>query len=358
MIIDGARSAGTSTPRRDRRPTRRSAIILAALVAVRRGLRSARPSRAASRTGRCAAGSSSRLRGRPPSRARAAPRRGKRRRGRIGRHHDRAPDQLGLAFQRDPPAVRALRPTLVTSAPKCAEHPLGMVAACLALDDRGLARRREPREQHRGLDLRGGDRRAVYDRNRVARALQRSGSRPALGLFRPRAPPSAPADRGCGPSAACGAMRRRQATRIGQPATAPMVRRQPVPALPKSSGAAGLAKPLTPTPPTRHAPPGPGARPGRPWRAWRAAVWSTSSPSRGRSPASRPPPARRKGAPGARSTCPLAPAPGHAAVRRGGQSGEQGWRRWTRARSETTRGVLTRVEVGRHAAPKKACRRY
>src|SRR5438105_4223550 len=35
---------------------------------------------------------------------------------------------------------------------------------------------------------------------------------------------------------------------IGQPATAPMARRQPVPELPKSSGARGSAKPLTPTP--------------------------------------------------------------------------------------------------------------
>ncbi|MGY4354848.1 hypothetical protein ACVW0J_001341 [Bradyrhizobium sp. i1.7.7] len=35
---------------------------------------------------------------------------------------------------------------------------------------------------------------------------------------------------------------------IGQPATAPMTSRQPVPELPKSSGALGSAKPATPTP--------------------------------------------------------------------------------------------------------------
>ena len=40
---------------------------------------------------------------------------------------------------------------------------------------------------------------------------------------------------------------------IGQPATAPMTRRQPVPELPKSSGFRGALKPATPTPRTDHA---------------------------------------------------------------------------------------------------------
>ena len=40
---------------------------------------------------------------------------------------------------------------------------------------------------------------------------------------------------------------------IGQPATAPIASRQPVPELPKSSAAAGSAKPPTPTPSTRQA---------------------------------------------------------------------------------------------------------
>ena len=44
---------------------------------------------------------------------------------------------------------------------------------------------------------------------------------------------------------------------IGQPATAPITSRQPVPELPKSSGAAGWAKPATPTPVDL-----PGKRPG------------------------------------------------------------------------------------------------
>ena len=41
---------------------------------------------------------------------------------------------------------------------------------------------------------------------------------------------------------------------IGQPATAPITRRQPVPELPKSSGPAGAAKPPTPTPSIRQSP--------------------------------------------------------------------------------------------------------
>jgi len=36
----------------------------------------------------------------------------------------------------------------------------------------------------------------------------------------------------------------------GQPPTAPSIKRQPVPELPKSSGATGWAKPPTPTPAT------------------------------------------------------------------------------------------------------------
>ena len=41
---------------------------------------------------------------------------------------------------------------------------------------------------------------------------------------------------------------------IGQPATAPSIRRHPVPELPKSSFCAGAAKPPTPTPRTLHSP--------------------------------------------------------------------------------------------------------
>src|SRR5262245_42538408 len=50
----------------------------------------------------------------------------------------------------------------------------------------------------------------------------------------------------------------------GQPPTAPMTRRQPVPELPQSSAPAGSRKPPTPTPRTRH---------------WPSATRSTSAPS-------------------------------------------------------------------------------
>src|SRR5262249_30335053 len=65
---------------------------------------------------------------------------------------------------------------------------------------------------------------------------------------------------------------------MGQPATAPMTRRQPVPELPKSSAAFGSAKPETPVPHTFQA-----KSPDRSTRAPNAcidlAVLRTSSPS-------------------------------------------------------------------------------
>jgi len=65
---------------------------------------------------------------------------------------------------------------------------------------------------------------------------------------------------------------------IGQPATAPITSRQPVPELPKSSGAAGSAKPATPTPRTVQLPSSPRATlaPSAPTAL---AVLMTSSPS-------------------------------------------------------------------------------
>jgi hypothetical protein len=66
---------------------------------------------------------------------------------------------------------------------------------------------------------------------------------------------------------------------IGQPATAPRVSRQPVPELPKSSAAAGSAKPPTPTPCTSHCrSPVRSIRAPRARNAW--AVLITSSPSK------------------------------------------------------------------------------
>ena len=65
---------------------------------------------------------------------------------------------------------------------------------------------------------------------------------------------------------------------IGQPATAPITSRQPVPELPKSSGAAGWAKPATPTPRTCQAN-GPVRSTLAPSACIDFAVLSTSSPS-------------------------------------------------------------------------------
>ena len=65
---------------------------------------------------------------------------------------------------------------------------------------------------------------------------------------------------------------------IGQPATAPITSRQPVPELPKSSGAAGWAKPATPTPLTFQAN-GPVRSTLAPSACMDLAVLRTSSPS-------------------------------------------------------------------------------
>ena len=64
----------------------------------------------------------------------------------------------------------------------------------------------------------------------------------------------------------------------GQPATAPITSRQPVPELPKSSASAGSAKPPTPTPSTVQAN-GPVRSTLAPSACMDLAVLSTSSPS-------------------------------------------------------------------------------
>ena len=60
---------------------------------------------------------------------------GKRGGGRIGRHHHGRGHKLGLAFERDAPAMRAVGRDLNLGA-EMAQHALGVVARCL-----GLARR-------------------------------------------------------------------------------------------------------------------------------------------------------------------------------------------------------------------------
>ena len=139
----------------------------------------------------------------------------------------------------------------------CAEmrqQPLGVVAARLVLDHGGGARRRQPGEQHRRLDLGRGHRRTVDDRHRIARTFNVSGKRPPVPTWSARAPMSR-----SGSSTRCIGRARSDASpskaaTIGQPATAPMTSLAPVPELPKSRAASGCAKPLTPTPRTRHSP--------------------------------------------------------------------------------------------------------
>ena len=58
-----------------------------------------------------------------------------------------------------------------------AQHALGVVARRLALDHRGAAGRVEAGEQHRGLDLGGGGRGLVGDRDGLARARAASAAR-------------------------------------------------------------------------------------------------------------------------------------------------------------------------------------
>ena len=94
----------------------------------------------------------------------------KRRRRRIGRHHDRRGFKLGLALQRDAAAVLAERRDAEARA-EMLEHLFGVIAGRFLLDHRGRAGRREAREQHRRLELRGRHRRLVLDRHRVAGAL-------------------------------------------------------------------------------------------------------------------------------------------------------------------------------------------
>jgi len=63
------------------------------------------------------------------------------------------------------------------------QHFFGVVAAGLALDHRGPAERVEAGEQHRRLDLRRGDRRAIFDRRRLGRSLEQDRTAAALALF-------------------------------------------------------------------------------------------------------------------------------------------------------------------------------
>ena len=134
-------------------------------------------------------------------------------RGRVGRHDDRARPQLGPALQHDLAAVRRPNGSTATVGAEMGEHLLGMVARRLALEHGGAARRVQPGQQHGRLDLRRGDRRLVFDRDRLGGALQRDRAASALAPATAPARPSAPADRGCAASGACAGWRRRRRSR-------------------------------------------------------------------------------------------------------------------------------------------------
>ena len=140
----------------------------------------------------------------------------------------------GSPFKRDLAAVRALGFDPDIGA-EMREQPLGVVAARFALDHDGFARRREPGQQHRRLDLGRGHRRAIDDRDRIARARERDRQPAAVAALTACAPISATGSR----IRCIGRLRRlaspSKVAVMGQPATAPMTRRQPVPELPKSS---------------------------------------------------------------------------------------------------------------------------
>ena len=163
-----------------------------------------------------------------------------RRRGRIGRHHDLGAVQFGLAGERDLAAMAAFRRRDDLRA-EMLQHQFGMVAAGLGLDHGGDAGRGQPRQQHRGFDLRRRHRRAVEDRQRIARAVQASA---AGGRPRRWRPTRAPINSRGSSTRRIGRLRSEASPSktavIGQPATAPITSRQPVPELPKSSGTCRL----------------------------------------------------------------------------------------------------------------------
>ena len=138
----------------------------------------------------------------------------KRRRGRIGRHHDGGGAQLRLAGERDAAAWRASSRLDANSRAEMRQHLFGMVAGRLGLDHGGHAGRRQPGQQHRRFDLRRRHRR--FDRRsasgRARRRASAAAGRPSAATQRPRAR-SAQADRGCAASAACAARRRRRTPR-------------------------------------------------------------------------------------------------------------------------------------------------
>ena len=141
--------------------------------------------------------------------------------------------------------LRPCAPSLVRDdvRAKVLQHQLGVVAARFLLDHGGDARRGKAREQHRRLDLGGGHRGPVGDRHGISgRRCSVSGSRPPSLHSPALAPISSSGSR----IRRIGRLRSEASPSntavIGQPATAPITSRQPVPELPKSSGFCRLGK--------------------------------------------------------------------------------------------------------------------
>ena len=164
-IIAGARAAGTSTPLSADVTTRRSATSsppssrVASVSILRAHFTQRRIEPGAQRIGH------HRFQHEVGARHDQRRNKRKRRRGRIGRHHHMGRLELGLALQGDAAAVLAMRPADDLGA-EVLQHALGVVAAGFRLDHRGLARRRQARQQHRRLQLRRRHRRFVDDRDR------------------------------------------------------------------------------------------------------------------------------------------------------------------------------------------------
>ena len=99
-----------------------------------------------------------------------------RRRGWIARHFDIAGVQIGGAVDADDP--RAIILFHAQFGTEAAQHTFGMVACGDRFDHTGDAGRVEACQQHRALDLRAGDREAVFDRYGGLEALhhQRQGA--------------------------------------------------------------------------------------------------------------------------------------------------------------------------------------
>jgi hypothetical protein len=184
-----------------------------------------------------------------------------------------------------------------------------MVARRLLLDHHRLARRIQPRQQHRRLHLRRGDRQSIAHRHRIWPRPPPS-SATARPCARRPAPRTAPEGRSPAPSAACARLASPvKVAVIGVVAIVPMISRTPVPELPQSITSAGSWNPPTPTPATVQASLAmprdrPRQRPASPWPCPARPALPEA-----RSSGSRPPPSPRRSASGARSTCRPAPQP-------------------------------------------------